>query len=103
MGLSYWTPMTHENARCLRPDCRFEPLPTLNGAGGLAVSPYCSEACRIFCVAAYYTANAEQTPETQRQLQQLAHLTALLDLRDHPAQYSEGLPTVEELREALSA
>ncbi|MFI2716308.1 hypothetical protein ACH5AI_08145 [Streptomyces collinus] len=94
---------THEQARCLRPDCRWTPLPTVNDAGGVEISPYCSDACRIVCVAAYYTANAEPSPEKERQMRQLVHVMALLDLREHPAQYSDGLPTVEELREVLGA
>lgn len=92
---------TQDNARCLRPDCRFQPLPTLNDAGELEISPYCSNACRVYCIAAYYTANAEQTAEAQRQMRRLFLVNALLDLRTSAAQYDEGLPTVEEMKAAL--
>ena len=96
-------PMTHENARGLRPDCRWTPLPTINDAGGLEISPYCSSACRVFCIAAYYVANATQTPDVQRELQRLTLVSRILDLRDHPSQYDEGLTTVDELKAVLGA
>ncbi|WP_432159002.1 hypothetical protein [Streptomyces sp. bgisy153] len=94
---------TQEPARCLRPDCRWAPLPTINDAGGLEVSPYCSTACRVFCIAAYYVSHATPTEDAKRELQRLELVNSMLDLRDHACQYDEGLSSMEELKAVFGA
>ncbi|MEU0587994.1 hypothetical protein [Streptomyces sp. NPDC006132] len=37
----------------------------------------------------------------QRELQRLALVNSILDLRDHPSQYDEGLSGVEDLKAVL--
>lgn len=87
--------------RCLRPDCRWVPELSLTDNGGLEISAYCSLACRVFCVAGHALANAEQTTETQRQMQRLSLVNDMLNLREHPSQYDEGLSEADGIRGVL--
>ncbi|MER7575287.1 hypothetical protein [Streptomyces sp. NPDC126514] len=95
--------MNHDPTRCARPECRFSPLPEINADGVLEVSLFCSKACRGYCIAAYYTSNADPTDEVQRQLRQLVLVNALLDLRESPSEWDASFPTVEGMKAVLRA
>lgn len=76
--------MNHEPMRCLRPDCRWAPLPALTESGALEVSKYCSTACEQWLIAAVENARSNETPEVERQAHRLFLVGELLNLRDHP-------------------
>lgn len=75
---------THDPTRCLRPNCRFSPLPALTSAGGLEVSAFCSDACEEWAIAATVNARCEESPTAIRQAHRLLLIDELLNLRDHP-------------------
>ena len=80
-------PMTHDPTRCLRPGCRFAPLPALTESGGVEVFAYCSPECKAWLEAAVFVARSPFSPTVERQSEQLFALADLLDLREHPAEY----------------
>lgn len=74
------------DGRCLRPTCRFSPLPVLTEAGGLSVSAYCSALCRQWSEAAVCVAQSRFSPAIEREAERLHVLARLLDLREHPSE-----------------
>jgi hypothetical protein len=79
--------MKHDPTRCLRPGCRFAPLPALTESGGVEVFAYCSPECKAWAEAAVAVARSPFSPTVERQSEQLFVLADLLDLREHPAEY----------------
>lgn len=79
--------MTHDPTRCLRPGCRFAPLPAMTESGGLEVFAYCSPACKDWTESALTVARREHSPTVERQAERLDVLARLLDLREHPSEY----------------
>lgn len=79
--------MTHDPVRCLRPGCRFAPLPALTESGGLEVFAYCGLECKSWTEAALTVAQSRHSPTIERQAEQLDVLARLLDLREHPAEF----------------
>lgn len=76
--------LPHDPTRCARPECCFSPLLTLNESGGLAVSGFCSEACREWLLNAVHNARCALSLKVERQAQRLLLIAELLNLRDHP-------------------
>jgi hypothetical protein len=72
---------------CLRPDCRFAPLPALTESGELKVFAYCSPQCKEWTETALTVAQAEHSPTVEFQSEQLFVLADLLDRREHPSEY----------------
>jgi hypothetical protein len=80
--------MTQDPTRCLRPDCRFAPLPALTESGALELFAYCSPECKAWTEAALTVAQAEHSPTVELQAERLYVVARLLDLRDHPSEYT---------------
>ena len=80
--------MTHDPTRCLRPGCRFAPLPALTESGGVEVFAYCGSECKQWSEAAVVVARSPYSPTIERQSEQLFVLARLLDLREHPTEYN---------------
>ncbi|MFF5537877.1 hypothetical protein ACFY71_36365 [Streptomyces cinerochromogenes] len=94
--------MTNEPTRCLRPDCRWAPLPALTESGSLEVSQYCSDACAQWMKAALVNARCQDSPAVERQAHRLFLIAELLNLRDHPSDVTFSVTPTPVLMDATA-
>lgn len=80
---------TLRDPTCLRPPCRFTPMPRITDGGGLDFFAYCSRSCKEWCEAAVSVAQADYSPVIERRAHRLDVLSTLLDLREHPGELEE--------------
>lgn len=80
---------TLRDPTCLRPTCRFTPMPTFTDGGELDFFAYCSLSCKEWCEAAVTVAQADYSPVIERRAHRLDVLSTLLDLREQPGELEE--------------